>query len=191
MCFITLFFFFFFYPLFLSFFQVLLQILPCFSLWTKISQILARIYIPAASLNIRFTQCSIPGMRKLLFFCMQVKLEVPSSLGSNTILSPPPAHHTLGNTVLSPPPAHHQQNSPKETSPNPDDPLAGIINQTIFGGMIYYQSNIIRRYDLLSTKNYSEVLFYYQPNIIRGMFYNQPNNIRRYVLISTKQYSEV
>ena len=28
--------FFFFSPLFLSFFQVLLQILPCFSLWTKI-----------------------------------------------------------------------------------------------------------------------------------------------------------
>ena len=41
MCFITLFFFFFFFPLFPSFFQVLLQILPCFSIWGG----MARIYI--------------------------------------------------------------------------------------------------------------------------------------------------
>ena len=46
-CVLSLFFFFFF-PLFLSFFQVLLQNLPCFSIWTKI-QIwgeMAIIYIP-------------------------------------------------------------------------------------------------------------------------------------------------
>ena len=35
MCFITLFFVFYYSPLFFSFFQVLLQILPCFSLWKK------------------------------------------------------------------------------------------------------------------------------------------------------------
>ena len=40
MCFITLFFFF--SPFSFPFFQVLLQILPCFSIWTK----MARIYIP-------------------------------------------------------------------------------------------------------------------------------------------------
>ena len=46
--------FFFFSPLFLSFFQVLLQILPCFSIWTKFPPPppggweMARICIPVA-----------------------------------------------------------------------------------------------------------------------------------------------
>ena len=53
----------------------------------------------------------------------QVKLEVPSnSLGSLS----------NGSVLSSPPPAPIQQSS--KESANPDDPLAGIINQTIFGG---------------------------------------------------------
>ena len=54
----------------------------------------------------------------------QIKMEIPPSSGSNSQV---PAQSSSNGSSNS-------NQSPKQSEGNPDDPLAAIMNQTIFGG---------------------------------------------------------
>ena len=69
-----------------------------------------------------------------ILFVLQVKLELSGSSGGGGGAGQPPGrHHPVLSAALSSSPGSGQGGGSKDAA-NPDDPLAAIMNQTIFGG---------------------------------------------------------